>query len=247
MSQIFIFENPAEVARAAADHFVNIGREAINESGRFSVALSGGSTPKIAYELLAGDEYKERLDWSKVHIFFGDERCVPPDDAESNYRMANEAMLSRLSIPTQNIHRIQGVGDAVANARLYEDELRTYFNGQKPRFDLVLLGMGDDGHTASLFPNSPALSEDEAWVAANRVEKFNAYRITLTVPAINSAAHIIFLVTGDSKAARLAEVLSGESASGPLPSQLIKPLHGSLAWLVDKAAAAQFTNEQQQR
>lgn len=237
MTQVLTFDNPQEVAHAAADRFVEIARAAIDERGRFSVALSGGSTPKRAYELLAGEDYRDKLDWSKTHIFFGDERCVPPDDAESNYRMANEAMLSRLPIPARNIHRIQGVGDAAANARLYEDELRTFFNNAAwPRFDLVLLGMGDDGHTASLFPGSVALKEQQAWVAANWIEKFNAYRITLTLPAINHAAHIAFLVTGESKAERLAEVLSGENVSEPLPSQLIKPVNGSLEWLIDKAA-----------
>ena len=237
MAQVLTFDNPQEVARAAADRFVEIGRAAIDERGRFSVALSGGSTPKRAYELLAGEDYRDKLDWSKSHIFFGDERCVPPDDAESNYRMANEAMLSRVALPARNIHRIQGVGDPVANARLYEDELRTFFNDAAwPRFDFVLLGMGDDGHTASLFPGSAALKEQQAWVAANWVEKFKAYRITLTLPAINHAAHIAFLVTGESKAERLAEVLSGENVPEPLPSQLIKPVNGSLEWLIDKAA-----------
>lgn len=244
MSQVFIFDNSQEVARAAADRFVDLARAAIRESGRFSVALSGGSTPKVVYELLASGAYRDSLDWSQVHIFFGDERCVPPDDAESNYRMANEAMLSRLPIPPQNIHRMQGVGDAEANARLYEDELRAYFtNASWPRFDLIFLGMGDDGHTASLFPNSPALSETTAWVAANWVEKFNAFRITLTLPAINHAAHIVFLVTGSGKAQRLSEVLSGEIESTQLPSQLIRPVAGSLEWLVDKAAAASLEKE----
>ena len=239
MAQVLTFDNPQEVARAAADRFVEIARASIDGHGRFSVALSGGSTPKRAYELLSSNEYRDKLDWSKVHIFFGDERCVPPDDAESNYRMTNEAMLSHLPIPPGNVRRIQGVGDAVANARLYEDELRTFFNDASwPRFDLVLLGMGDDGHTASLFPGSAALNEQQAWVAANWVEKFNAYRITLTVPAINHAAHIAFLVTGENKAERLSEVLSGESSSEQLPSQLIKPLNGSLEWLIDKAAKA---------
>ena len=241
MPQVLTFDNPEEVARAAADRFVEIAGAAMRERGRFSVALSGGSTPKRAYELLASEDYRDKLDWSKVHIFFGDERCVPPDDTESNYRMANEAMLSRVALPARNIHRIQGVGDPVANARLYEDELRTFFNDALwPRFDLVLLGMGDDGHTASLFPGTAALKEEQAWVAANWVEKFNAYRITLTLPAINHAAHIAFLVTGESKADRLAEVLSGENLPVQLPSQLIKPANGSLEWLIDKAAAARL-------
>ena len=241
MPQVLTFDNPEEVARAAADRFVEIAGAAMRERGRFSVALSGGSTPKRAYELLASEDYRDKLGWSKAHIFFGDERCVPPDDTESNYRMANEAMLSRVALPARNIHRIQGVGDPVANARLYEDELRTFFNDALwPRFDLVLLGMGDDGHTASLFPGTAALKEEQAWVAANWVEKFNAYRITLTLPAINHAAHIAFLVTGESKADRLAEVLSGENLPVQLPSQLIKPANGSLEWLIDKAAAARL-------
>ena len=238
MRQILIFDNAADVARAAADRFVEIARAAIDARGRFSVALAGGSTPKRAYELLASDDYKAQLDWTKVHIFFGDERCVPPDDAESNYRMANEALLSRVSIPPQNIHRMQGVGDAVANARLYDDELRTFFNDAEwPRFDLIFLGMGDDGHTASLFPNSAALNEQQAWVAANWVEKLGVYRITLSLPAINHAAHVAFLVTGENKASRLAEVLGEAQSVEPLPSQLIHPLDGSLEWLIDKAAA----------
>jgi 6-phosphogluconolactonase len=242
MRQVLTFDNAETVARAAADRFVDIAHAAIDVRGRFSVALAGGSTPKRAYELLASDEYKTRLDWTRAHIFFGDERCVAPDDAESNYRMANEALLSRVSLPSQNIHRMQGVGDAVANARLYEDELRTFFNDAEwPRFDLILLGMGDDGHTASLFPGSSALNEHQAWVAANWVEKFSVYRLTLTLPAINHAAHIAFLVTGEGKAERLAEVLGEAKNDEPVPSQLIKPLNGSLEWLVDQAAA-RFVN-----
>ena len=238
MSQLLVLDNPADVARAAARRFVEIARTAIEGRGLFSVALSGGSTPQRAYELLAGDDNRENLDWTKAHIFFGDERCVPPDDAESNYRMANEAMLSRLAIPPQNIHRINGVGDARANARLYEDELRTFFNDAAwPRFDLVLLGMGDDGHTASLFPGTEVLREEQAWVAAVWVEKFQAFRITLTAPAINHAAYILFLVTGENKAARLAEVFDPQAGNERLPVQLIHPPNGSIEWLVDVAAA----------
>lgn len=236
---VWIFEDAAEVARAAANRFIELGREALAERGRFVVALSGGSTPKRAFQLLASDDYKSLLDWTQAHIFFGDERSVPPDDDESNYRMANEALLARVGLPAQNIHRINGVGDVVANALLYEDEARTFFNDAAwPRFDLVMLGMGEDGHTASLFPGTQVLAEREAWVAGVWVEKLGAYRITLTAPAINHAAHIIFMVTGENKAARLREILKGEQLSEPLPAQLIKPLDGSLEWLVDKAAAS---------
>ncbi len=239
--QIIVCADAAEVARRAAERFIELAREGVIARGRFSVALAGGSTPKKLYELLASDEYQERIEWPKAHIFFGDERCVPPDDAESNYRMANEALLSSVAVPPQNIHRMKGEGDAVTNARLYEDELRAFFAGSSwPRFDLVLLGMGDDGHTASLFPGSRALRETDAWVAANWVEKFQTFRLTLTAPAINHAAHVMFLITGANKAARLREVINGARDADPLPSQLIQPQDagGTLEWLIDKEAAA---------
>jgi 6-phosphogluconolactonase len=237
-SKVRIFEDAAKVAEAAANRFIELGREAVSERGRFTVALAGGSTPKQAYRLLASAPFRQQLDWSKVHIFFGDERSVPPDDIESNYRMANEALLSHVGLPLENIHRMNGVGDVVANARLYEDEMRTFFNDAGwPRLDLVLLGMGNDGHTASLFPGTQALHEEQAWVVGVWVEKLSAYRITLTAPAINHAAHIIFLVTGENKAEPLREILKGQQSSEQLPAQLIKPLDGSLEWFIDRAAA----------
>lgn len=236
-----VFDEAEEVARAAALRFVELAQSAINARGRFSVALSGGSTPKQMYQLLASDEFKEQIDWAKVHVFFGDERCVPPNHADSNYRLADEALLSRVQLPARNVHRMMGEGDAAAGARLYEDELQTFFAGLPwPRFDLVLLGMGDDGHTASLFPDTAALIEQRAWVAANWVDKLNAYRITLSAPAINHAAHVVFLVTGAGKAERLAEVIHVERAMERLPSQLIRPANGTLEWFLDKAAAARL-------
>lgn len=235
---IRIFETAEEVARAAADYFAEIAVSSISAEGRFSVALAGGSTPRRTYQLLATEEYRNRLPWSQVHIFFGDERSVPATHADSNYRMAEEAMIPLLPIPAPNVHRMVGEGDAVANASLYEGELQTFFDGATwPRFNLVLLGMGDDGHTASLFPGTEALSEARAWVVANWVEKLKTYRITLTAPAINHAANIIFLVAGAGKAERLPEVLRGAHNPLLLPSQLIQPVAGSLVWLVDKAAA----------
>ncbi|HJR06125.1 MAG TPA: 6-phosphogluconolactonase [Pyrinomonadaceae bacterium] len=233
-----IFPDAADVARAAADRFVELARESIEARGRFSVALAGGSTPKRIYELLASDELRDQVNWSEVHIFFGDERCVPPDDADSNYRMANEALLSQVPLPEQNVHRMRGEGDAVANARLYEDELRGFFGDVDwPQFDLIMLGMGDDGHTASLFPETHALDVQSAWVTSNWVEKFNTYRVTLTAPAINHARNVMFIVTGASKAERLQEVLYGARDAHRLPSQLIQPQEGALAWFLDEAAA----------
>ena len=238
---IRIFETAGEVARAAADYFAEIAEKSISAEGRFSVALAGGSTPRRTYQLLASEEYRNRLPWSQVHIFFGDERSVPATHADSNYRMAEEAMISLLPIPAPNVHRMVGDGDAVANASLYEGELQAFFDGAAwPRFNLVLLGMGDDGHTASLFPGTEALNEARAWVVANWVEKLKTYRITLTAPAINHAANIAFLVAGAGKAERLPEVLRGAPNPRQLPSQLIQPLAGSLVWLVDKAAAVRL-------
>src|SRR5436309_1147301 len=192
-----VFDDPEQVAREAAGLFVRLSIEAVSERGSFSVALSGGTTPRRVYELLASDDYRTQVSWANVHIFFGDERTVPPDHADSNYRMANEAMLSHVPIPPENVHRIRGVGDAAANASLYESELRSFFgsSAEWPRLDLVMLGMGDDGHTASLFPGSAALTEERAWVAANWVEKVNTWRITLSALAINAARLALFLVT----------------------------------------------------
>jgi 6-phosphogluconolactonase len=239
-ANMLIYTDADGVARAAADRFVEIAQAAIAERGRFTVALSGGSTPRRMYELLASVEYRNRVSWASVHIFFGDERCVPPTDPESNYRMAVEAMISRLPIPAQHTHPMKCEDDPVEGARLYEQELRSFFDAATawPRFDLVLLGMGDDGHTASLFPGTPAISEQHAWVMANRVEKLKTFRITLTAPAINHAAHTLFMVTGAGKAERLAEVLYGPRDPDRLPAQLIQPVDGSLTWLVDRAAAS---------
>lgn len=241
-ANILVFDDADEVARGAADRFVEIAQAVIAARGRFSVALSGGSTPRLTYELLATDEYRDRVSWASVHIFFGDERCVPPTHPDSNYRMACEAMISLLPIPPQNTHRMRCEDGPVAGARLYEQELRSFFDGAAawPRFDLVLLGIGEDGHTASLFPGTPALAEQQAWVVANRVEKLKTFRITLTAPAINHAAHIVFMVTGIGKAERLVEVLNGLRDPERLPAQMIQPVEGSLTWLVDRAAASLF-------
>jgi 6-phosphogluconolactonase len=238
---VHVFDDPERVAREAAGLFIRLSIEAASARGAFSVALSGGSTPRRVYELLAEDDYRAQVSWPGVHLFFGDERTVAPDHPDSNYRMANEALLSRVPIPAENVHRIDGVGDAAAGASKYESELRAFFGDAAwPRFDLVMLGMGDDGHTASLFPGSAALGEQQAWVAANWVEKFQTWRITLTAPAINAARRVLFLVTGAGKAERLREVLKGERDPARLPSQLIRPRDGALEWFVDRAAASKL-------
>ncbi|HEX8557727.1 MAG TPA: 6-phosphogluconolactonase [Pyrinomonadaceae bacterium] len=235
-----VFDDPERVAAAAAARIAELAAAAADERGAFSIALSGGSTPRRVYELLAGREFAGRVDWAGAHVFFGDERAVPADHPDSNYRMANEALLSRVPVPGRNVHRIEGVGDAAANASAYESEMRGHFGEDAawPRLDLVLLGMGDDGHTASLFPHTAALDERRLWVAANWVGKLGAWRVTLTAPAVNAARNVLFLVSGAGKAERLREVLRGERDPARLPSQLIRPAGGALEWFVDRAAAS---------
>jgi len=238
MSQLEIFPDAASLALAAAEHIITLAHAAMSGHEGFSIALSGGSTPKTLYELLATPAYAERIDWSRVHVFWGDERCVPPDDVESCYRMAWEALLDHVPVPPANIHRIQGEIPPEEAATKYERLLHHFFGDQSPRFDLILLGMGDDGHTASLFPGTKALSEEKRWVIENYVEAKQMWRVTLTKNAINAAANVIFLISGAGKAERLRQVLEGNYEHDKLPSQLIKPENGNLLWMVDQDAAA---------
>ncbi len=232
------YPDPATLARAAAGRFVTLAAEAVAARGRFAVALAGGATPKAMHHALASREVASRVGWSRVHVFWGDERCVPPGHAESNYRMARETLLRHVPIPAANVHRMRGEIDPVAAADEYEADLRAFFGaGAPPRFDLILLGMGDDGHTASLFPGATAIHEDKRWVVAYHVEKLRAWRITLTPVALNAAAQVIFLIAGAGKAARLREVLHGPDQPAVLPAQVIKPTDGRLLWMVDQAAA----------
>jgi 6-phosphogluconolactonase len=240
-ANVFVFDTPEQLAVGAAERFVERASEFHGQSHRFSVALSGGRTPRRVYQLLATERFKSRVDWDNLHLFFGDERCVPPDHPESNYAMAYENLISKVALPAKNVHRIIGEGDPAENARAYENQLRTFFAGLAwPRFDLVFLGMGDDGHTASLFPGSEALNEKTKWVVTTKLERLSQDRVTLTVPVFNHAAQVIFLVAGKEKAIRLAEVLREQSAPD-LPAQLIHPVDetdGTLEWLVDRAAAS---------
>src|SRR5215212_4522615 len=197
-----VFGDAESVARAAAEVFVRLSIEAVGGRGAFSVALSGGTTPRRVYELLASDEYRARVEWPKVHVFFGDERNVPPDHADSNYRMAREALLSKVPIPGDNVYRMHGELDANEAAKQYGEMLKEKFGDGG--LDMVLLGMGDDGHTASLFPGTEALGETKHRCVANYVEKLKAWRITLTAPFINRARCATVLVSGKSKAERLA-------------------------------------------
>ncbi|HBB88235.1 MAG TPA: 6-phosphogluconolactonase [Blastocatellia bacterium] len=238
---VLIFDTPEQVAQAAAERFVDYASASIHEHRSFAVALAGGSTPRRAYELLGTDEFKSRVDWSLVHLFFGDERMVAPDSPESNYRMVNDAFISRVPLPPHNVHPINGETQPQKSAESYETELKSFFGTTDwPRFDLVLLGMGDDGHTASLFPGSDALKEKAKWVVATTHPQSRQARITLTLPVINHAARVNFLVTGEKKAAPLVRVLHGDAANEELPAGKIRPVNGILEWLVDRSAASKL-------
>lgn len=238
-SNVLVFDTAEQLALSAAERFVESAYEFHGKLDRFSVALAGGNTPRRVYELLATERFRNRIEWPQVYIFFGDERCVPPDHPDSNYAMVYESLISKIPIPAKNIHRILGEGDARESALAYEDQLRTFFAGLSwPRFDLVLLGMGEDGHTASLFPDSDALHETSRWVISTRNEQAGLNRITLTVPVFDHAGRVMFLVTGKQKAQRLKEALRPQPESNRLPVQAITPIEGTLEWLVDLDAAS---------
>jgi 6-phosphogluconolactonase len=242
-ARILVARDLDELSRYAAELVVTLSQRAGDVEGRrFTVALAGGETPRHLYALLASAEYATQVPWERVHVFWGDERHVPPDDPASNYRMAYDALLSRVPIPPENVHRMRAeLPDAHEVARTYDDDLRGFFGLQPsalPRFDLVLLGMGADGHTASLFPRTEALHDREHLVAAPWVETLHTYRLTLTPRVLNHAAMVVFLVSGEGKAATLHAVLEGPLQPDLLPAQLIAPTNGTLLWLVDQAAAA---------
>ena len=240
-----IFADPVEVARHAGEELLKRAEFAVRQNGRFTVVLSGGSTPKRLYQYLAEKaltpEFLKSL-WPHVHFFWGDERTVSPDHAESNYHTAYENFLSKLKLPAANIHRMKGESaDPAKAAADYEAELRAFFKlvpGELPRFDLVFLGMGPDGHTASLFPGRDTALENQRLTVAPWVAKFNTHRITLTPAVLNNAACVLFLVTGEDKAETLEQVLNGDCPPARFPVQLIRPVHGELFWFVDQAATS---------
>ena len=247
-AEVEVLPTREALMEAAAARFVSAAGAAIRASGRFVVALAGGSTPKALYALLAGAPWAGRVDWSRVHVFWGDERCVPPDDPASNYRMAREALLAHVPVSEQNVHRIRGEDDPRLAAAAYERVLRETFatpvgpprHAPGARFDLVLLGMGDNGHTASLFPGGTAVRETERWVVAERVDAVGMWRVTLTPVVLNAAAEVAFLVSGAEKAPMLRRVLEGPHEPDALPAQVVAPDDGRLRWLVDAPAAARL-------
>jgi 6-phosphogluconolactonase len=239
-SNVQIFPNLQELSLAAAERFASLANQAIRNSGRFTVALSGGSTPKALHAVLSGVPFRDRIDWLRVYFFWGDERFVPLDHQDSNYRMAQETLLSKVPVPQKNIFPIVAETLSAREAAAeYESKLRNFFgDGTLPCFDLILLGMGEDGHTASLFPYTAALKESIRWVTENSVEKLNTDRITMTVSLINNAANILFLISGASKANALKAVLQGPYDPDRLPAQLIRPHSGELLFLVDEDVGA---------
>ena len=238
-----LFANGTEIARRAADDVVRIANEAVTSRGVFTIALAGGSTPKVLYALLADHpSLRNSLPWDKMEVFFGDERHVGPGHPDSNFQMASDNMLSKARLRPEQIHRIKGeYADTAQAAMEYEETIRREFGlqtGEFPRFDLILLGMGNEGHTLSLFPGTKALSETQKIVTRNWVGKLYTERVTLTAPAANSAANIIFMITGPDKACALKAVLEGPHEPDQLPAQMIQPVNGTLSWLVDEGAGA---------
>ncbi len=240
LTDVLVVPTTAALAEQAAERFAEAATKAVDESGRFSVALSGGATPRGLFARLATEPFRSRVDWGRVRVFWGDERCAPPDHPDSNYRLAQELLLSRVPVPAESIYRMRGEAvDQDLAAAEYAGELQTAFGlkrGERPRFDLILLGMGADGHTASLFPHSPALREVTRLAVAVYVEAVKGYRLTLTLPVLNNAARIFFLVSGSDKAGRLRTVLTGKP-SPDAPASLVRPERGTLHWIVDRAAA----------
>ena len=250
MAKITIFPNIDSLSRGAADFIAATAARALAARGRFTLALCGGNTPKPVYARLATPEYRDRLGRPRVQIFFGDERCVPPDDPQSNYLMARSALLDQVPIPPENIHRMRGEDDPEQAAAAYAKELQNTFGGDAVTgvpplegFDLILLGLGDNGHTASLFPGLAAVTEKKLWVMAQYVEIVGMWRLTLTPVVINAARQVAFLIAGANKAGVLQQVLEGPYQPVVLPAQSIRPDSGELHWLLDAAAAAKLREE----
>ena len=235
---IHIFDDLEALSEGAAELLTELAARSTDEGRSFSVALSGGETPRRTYELLASSPHRGRIEWATIHVFWGDERCVPSDHPASNARMARESLLDHVPIPGENVHLVQGAAPPSEASLLYERTLRRHFAGDTPRFDLVFLGMGEDGHTASLFPDAAVLDERRRLAVDVRAPGNGLPRITLTLPVFNSARNVCFLIAGEHKARTLATVLEGPRRRASLPAQRVAPERGELRWYVDRAAAS---------
>jgi len=242
MPNLTIFPDKDAFIAGAAEFIVERAVEALAARGRWTVALAGGGTPQPIYQRLAEAGYAQRVDWARVHVFFGDERCVSPENSRSNFRMAREALLDFVPLPAENVHRMRGEDDPALAALAYELEIHRLFRSTTPpAFDLICLGMGDNGHTASLFPGTDALRAQARWVVPQYVEVMQTWRVTMTAPLINAARHVAFFVEGAGKAEMLRRVLHGPFDPDVLPAQMIQPGNGQLHWLVDATAAGHVT------
>ena len=238
---ILVFSDKEKLTQEASDYVVKVAQESIASHGRFTFALSGGTTPRKLYALLATEPYCSQIDWGRVEIFWSDERCVPPDDAESNYHLAHEVMLSKLPLSANQIHRMPAdEADRAAAAEKHSQEMQRVFGEALPRFDLIQLGMGPEGHTASLFPHQPSLHEQRL-VLSVTVPKPPPPRLTFTPPVLNAARHILFLVTGGEKADAIQAVLEGDYQPDEYPAQIVRPPQGEVTWMLDSAAAAKLS------
>jgi 6-phosphogluconolactonase len=238
--QVSVFPDIDALSRAAAERFVSLSRTAIRSRGRFATALSGGSTPRRFYSLLGSSPYRENVDWNRVHLFWVDERCVAPSHDASNYRLVAEAVLLKTAVPEEQIHRIRGEAGPGPAAEMYEEELRRFFAASpRPVFDLVILGAGVDGHTASLFPGSELLEERTREVVPVYRERPDVDRVSLTLPVLNRAANVLFLVAGKEKAGIVYEVLKCDNRK-QYPAGRVRPVNGRLSWFIDKEAASKI-------
>jgi 6-phosphogluconolactonase len=243
MTSLEIVSSDIDFIQSAVNQFIKLANRNIEDKGVFTVALSGGGTPRPVYAALGDPVNSSKVDWPKVHLFWGDERPVPPSDPESNFRMVKEVLLDQIAIPESNVHRVHAELDVRIAAFEYEEELRQFFGGEWPDFDLVFLGMGEDGHTASLFPRSAGLNEDYRWFIANFAPSRNTWRLTLTANAINAAHFMLVLIKGKKKAEMVKTVLTGPQNPQEYPIQMIHPEKGEMVWLVDEGAASELTDD----
>ncbi len=250
VGEIKVASDLEELSQLAAEEFVRLAQKAMGERGRFSVVLSGGKTPRTLYEILARAPLRDRVEWQCVDFFWGDERAVASEDEESNFRMANETLITKVAVNPERVHRMPAdEPDLDSAAKNYQNAIARVFNvdpaGEPPSMDLVLLGLGPDGHTASLFPYTKAIDETERWVVPNYVPRLRANRMTMTARIINRAAEVMFLVAGEGKAVALAQVLEGPYDPKRLPAQKIRPETGRLLWLIDRKAAGELKSRTQ--
>ncbi|GAC1357609.1 MAG: 6-phosphogluconolactonase [Ktedonobacteraceae bacterium] len=242
---VVIFSDGDKLSHAAAEYIVRVAHESVTAHGKFTLALSGGSTPKKLYALLATEPYRSQVDWARVEIFWSDERCVPADDPESNYRMAQEVMLSKLPISAEQVYRMPAdESDRDAASEAYAQEVRRVFGTSEiPAFDLIQLGMGPEAHTASLFPHQASLHEQHRLIMAVTVPKPPPPRLTFTPPLLNAARHVLFLVTGAEKAEAVQAVLEGEQPADEYPAKIVRPANGEVTWMLDTAAAGMLSQQ----